>query len=139
MPKAYQLRVRLDFSDHEKLLRICSSQDKRRTLSDLVREAIKHYVDSDSTADQPHHFSLGERTTANAQQIANMLERPFKSVVEDCVQGIVDCFQDNKTPLIVQELRLRKNYFEMRDGDKAPSLVFIPFTDKAPRLSSHGE
>jgi predicted transcriptional regulator len=117
MPEGHQLRVRLDSQLRAKLLKIAISRGRRETLSDMVREAIELFLDPDSCPEsaQPS-IVLGQDSQVKVQDMACKLDRKPGQVVEDCIQGIVDMLETQRTPLIVLEIGLRQKYFDRRQS-----------------------
>lgn len=106
-----QLRVRLTPAERQSLERLVEQRTNGGTLSDVVREALAWCLHP--TSHQQPCF-LSSPTMAKVQRLAVGLNRSPDQVVEDCIQGVLDLIEDGRTPLIVQEVRLRQSYSSSR-------------------------
>lgn len=114
MTKPYQLRVRLDGNIYQLLLKRLSSD--KTSISLVVRTALEAYLKAPHASPPDDALSVNQQTRQQIADMAKRLDRNEDYVVEDCVQGILDNLTEDRTPLIVLELRLREQY-----GQKGPS------------------
>jgi predicted DNA-binding protein len=110
--KEHQLRVRLGKAHYTKLQELCSLRKRGETVSDIVRQAIEAYVEPQLVVTTNTDYLICEQAKDGARKLATLLDRKPCHVIEDCVQGILDLHEQQRTPLIVLELKLRAEYFE---------------------------
>ncbi len=110
MAKNIQLRVRLREEYQTQLLAI--AKEKRMNLSEVVREALDEYLSPTRQDSNAFVVSVDNPTHERVVEMAQVLDRTECNVVEECVSSIFDAYKNNRTPLIVLELNLRRKYFQ---------------------------
>jgi len=113
--QGHQLRVRITAKHRTQLLAISSGRRQGETLSDIVREAIEAYLKPKPPQVDPD-FVISKESQCHVRKLAKHLDRSPRQVIEDCVDGVIGLFEQQKPPLIVLELELRAKYFARR-GD----------------------
>ena len=114
--KDHQLRVRLSGRHYSKLRELSSSRRFGDTISDVVRQAIEAFVEPQLRMSENAEFLINDDVKTAVQNLATQLDRKPARVIEDCVEGIVDQYEQKKTPLIILELELRRKYFDDKKG-----------------------
>ncbi|HSI86806.1 MAG: hypothetical protein ACAI35_17415 [Candidatus Methylacidiphilales bacterium] len=105
--KFHLLHVRLDAAQYEQLEKIAASRPSSN-LSDVVREALSLITNQVEQRAKPVVFS--RETYEVLSNMASELNRSPSQVAEDCVSAVLDSFHHNRSPLIVEELKLRRQY-----------------------------
>ena len=114
--KDHQLRVRLSGRHYSKLKELSSSHRFGETISDVVRQAIEAFVEPQLRTSENAEYLINDDAKSAVQKLATQLDRKPARVIEDCVEGMVDLYEQKKTPLIILELELRKKYFDDKRG-----------------------
>jgi hypothetical protein len=101
------LRVRLTRAQREGLERLIVQRRKNESLSDLVREIISAAIG----------MPQGGPNSIFTEEVQNILERlstetnrPPDQVTADCIAGIWGIVENQRPPLIVEEVKLRRRY-----------------------------
>jgi predicted DNA-binding protein len=115
-PKSGQLRVRLNPADHERLAQLALKRDKGGTVSEVVRNAIEQLLGNDGEGSDITLGGISNSTRDHLFALAKELNRTPAQVLEDCVEGIFDLVEKKATPLIAQELELRRKYYLERES-----------------------
>jgi len=110
-----QLRVRLKEVRRRQLLAAAAARGQGETLSDMVRQAIDQFLGIEKDPQEGSLISVPEACEKKLHYLAAQVDRNTALVLEDCVDGIIDIFENKKTPLIVLELNLRRRYFDTKE------------------------
>jgi TPP-dependent 2-oxoacid decarboxylase len=106
--KDLHLRVRITESHRRILDDVIRQRAKNETLSDVVRLIIEQAAEK-----KPEYVLLPLPVFETAKALAQETERSVESVVAESVKGIVSLLAGNeRPPLIIEEVKLRRSYQE---------------------------
>lgn len=101
-----QLRVRLRREERQQLELYIQKRGKKETISDVIRASLAWCISPDKNMEVVH---VSTNTFITVSKLAVELKREPQQVIKDCVEGTL-AMVERKTPLIVQEIRLRRRY-----------------------------
>jgi len=104
--KEYQLRVRISDEARASLDQVAVKRGKDESISDLVRESIGLFLES---PDGPF-LRLTPRTLEILGKLSKETHRPLAQIIEECIEGIFTLLEDDRSPLIVEEIKLHRSY-----------------------------
>ena len=102
-------------------------RNRQESISDLVRFAIDSLLDPEKQ--DPLELTANERMTDLVKTLARETGRPNRQVIEECVAGIIDLLETGRSPLIIEEIKLRRNYSNPPSAEKR---AVSPMRSKVP-------
>ncbi|MEM1058754.1 MAG: hypothetical protein AAGK14_05865 [Verrucomicrobiota bacterium] len=105
--------MRLTREERLALEKLIVKRGRNETISDVIREALSWCLHPGLNK-EPCYVS--PELHKRVQSLSKDLNRDVNQVFEDCVQGIMDMIEntDQEMPLIVMEIKLRRQYEERK-------------------------
>jgi hypothetical protein len=101
------LRVRLTREQREGLERLIIQRGGNESLSDLVREIISTAIGVPAGGT---NSVFTEEIQKTVEKLSSEINRPPDQVTADCIAGIWGLIENERSPLIVEEVKLRRRY-----------------------------
>jgi len=117
---AGQLRVRVDSAQMSELRKLIGPKADRGALSNLIRQAITDLL-ARRGGSLPHDL-ISADCYDRIIALAAKVDRTPSQVLEDCIEGIERLYEKGEVPLIVMEMRLRRDYFQRRETQDPKSI-----------------
>jgi predicted DNA-binding protein len=101
------LRVRLNRGQREGLDRLIAQRGRNETVSDLVREIISTAL---GVPEGATHSAFSPEVQKILENLSLETNRTPDHVTADCISGIWGLVESGRSPLIVEEVKLRRRY-----------------------------
>jgi hypothetical protein len=111
------LRVRLSRGQREGLERLIIQRGRNETVSDLVRELISTAL---GVPEGTAHSAFNQDVQQILENLSRETNRPPDQVTADCISGVWGLVESERSPLIVEEVKLRRRY---RSESSSPILA----------------
>jgi predicted DNA-binding protein len=113
--KGCQLRVRISEDARFRLEQIAKERGREESLSDLVRDGVDQILESPEGI----LLELQSQTWKLLHSLAKETDRPLSQIVDECVEGVFNLLQEGESPLIIEEIKLRRRYASKPANQKA--------------------
>jgi hypothetical protein len=113
------LRVRLTREQREGLERLIIQRGGNESLSDVVREIISSAIGVPAGGTNSVYT---EEIQKIVERLSLEINRPPDQVTADCIAGIWGLIENERSPLIVEEVKLRRRY----RAEPTPAVLLPP-------------
>jgi negative regulator of replication initiation len=105
--RAVQLRIRITEKQKQSLEQLTLVRGRGESISDIIRYIIDLHATSTTV-------TLDDAIVTQLTQMAEEVNRSKSKVVQDCIVAVLGLLESDRSPLIVEEIKLRRSYASQR-------------------------